>query len=144
MAGLIALTLLAQRRQCEPVVDEVDCVEIQQVHNAEDGRLAMVQFIAYDFDPYEGKYQVVAWRIVKSNSQIPLRDYKRGGYTAVFHDDGLLREVHAKAVRFTADVVDYELEERKLFPMDQRRQLSRKLKPYERAPRVAIQEADGH
>jgi hypothetical protein len=66
---------------------------------------------------------VRAWRLVKNPAQLPQRDWKDGGYLAVWQDGEVLRHVHGQSMRETWTQYDPELIEREYLPKEQRREL---------------------
>jgi hypothetical protein len=117
----------------EPVaVDKVDLVEINHFFD-EQGRLVFDQVIFYEWCPRECRYQVRDWRLLKSDSQVPLRNWRDGNFVAIWHDFkdcDILRRVSAAMIRETWTQYDPELAEREYLRDDQRRLLSK------RAPRT--------
>lgn len=104
--------------------DCVDLVEVNHYHD-ECGRKVFDQLIFYDWSAQQCRFHVRAWRLIKSEGQLPRRDYQRNVYRIVWHDDGVLREVKAKSFRETWTKYDPELADRARLPQDQRRELSR-------------------
>lgn len=125
-ATLLAAALLALTPTDTAVVDRVDCVEVNHFFD-EHGKRIFDQAIYYDWNPYEGRYVVVAWRIIKSRDMLPIHDHQRGDWFAVWHDslDDVLREVRTRSVRETRTQYDPELIERETLPKEERRELSR-------------------
>ena len=64
--------------------EEVDLIEVNHFYD-ENGRLVFDQIIFYEWSGHACRYQVVAWRLLKKPSQIPVRDWRRGGYKAIWH-----------------------------------------------------------
>ena len=109
------------------VVDQVDLVEINHYHD-ELGRPVFDQIIFYDWSPRESRYQVRAFRMLKSSQQIPRRNWVDGGYDTIWHDgqtNDLLRRVHARQMRETWTQYDPELVEREYLAKDRRRDLTK-------------------
>jgi hypothetical protein len=102
--------------------ESVDLIEINHFYD-EHGRLVFDQVIFYDWSPRDSRYMVRAWRLVKNPSQLPQRDWRDGGYTAVWQDGEVLRDVHATAMRETWTQYDPELVEREYLPKEKRREL---------------------
>ena len=102
--------------------ERVDLIEVNHFYD-EQGRLVFDQVIFYDWSASDSRYMVRAWRLVKTTSQLPQRDFQAGGYTAVWHDGDLLRSVHAQAMRESWTQHDPELVEREYLPKERRKEL---------------------
>lgn len=111
-------------------VDQVEVIEFNHFYD-EQGRHVFDQLIFYDWSPRENRYQIRDWRLIKTVSQAPYHDVKRGFYVATWHDGLTLRQVRAASVRETWTQYDPELIERAVLPKEQRRELSdaRKVTP---------------
>jgi hypothetical protein len=106
--------------------DQVDLVEVNHFYD-EHGKRVFDQVIFYDWSESTSRYQVRAWRLLKSPNQYPLRNWERGDWSAVWNDGEVLREVRAAAFRETWTQYDPELVERDYLPKDKRREL---IKPH--------------
>ena len=128
MGTTSALVLLLTSVTLNPVnemaVDRVDLVEVNHFFDQQ-GRHVFDQTIFYDWCPIQCRYNVRAWRLLKSPSQWPHRDWQSGGYVALWHDGSVLRKVRATAYRESWTQYDPELVERDYLPKDQRRDLQR-------------------
>jgi hypothetical protein len=102
--------------------ETVDLIEVNHFYD-EHGRLVFDQVIFYDWSKDDARYMVRAWRLVKNPAQLPQRDWKDGGYTAVWQDGELLRHVRAKSTRETWTQYDPELVEREFLPKERRKEL---------------------
>ena len=111
----------------------VDLIELNHFVD-EDGREVFRQVIFYDWSRTHHRFHVRAWRLIKSESQIPVRRWNPDRYQCTWHDDGLLRQVWAPKLRETWTQRDPERVNREFLPEDQRVPLF--------TPKVA-QEADG-
>jgi hypothetical protein len=111
----------------EALVDRCDLAEVNHFFD-EQGRLVFDQVIYYDWSPAAGRYQVRAWRLIKSPDAIPRRDWQRGGWRAVWQDGDALRDVSAAHFRETWTQHDPELAEREHLPKEQRRELNTRLR----------------
>jgi len=111
----------------EVTVDEVDLVELNHFYD-DQGRLVFDQVIYYDWSPIHSRYQVRDWRLLKSSTQIPLRDWRGGGYVSEWEDfkqrNGM-RRVKAKSLRETWTQHDPELVEREFLAQEKRAELTR-------------------
>lgn len=102
--------------------DRVDLIELNHFYN-EHGQLVFDQLIFYDWCPAAGRFQVRAWRMVKSPSQLPQRDWGRGGWSALWQDGDQTRLICAAAFRETWTQYDPELVEREYLPKERRKEL---------------------
>lgn len=103
--------------------DAVDLVEVNHYHDAR-GQHVFDQLIFYDWSSQKRRFQVRAWRLIKSESQFPRRDHRSGTWLVRWHDDGTMREVTASSQRETWTQYDPELVERANLPQEQRLDLS--------------------
>lgn len=126
--GTISMALLASVLGLTPAdqgvvaCDRVDLIEVNHVYD-ERGRAIFSQVIFYDWSSEESRYQVRAWRMLKKPTQVPHRDWQTKDFVAVWHDEGVLREVHADAMRESWTQYDPELAEREHLPKEHRREL---------------------
>lgn len=97
----------------------VDLIELNHFVD-EDGREVFRQVIFYDWSSTHHRFHVRAWRLVKSESQIPVRRWNPGRYQCTWHDDGLLRQVWAPKLRETWTQKDPERVNRAFLPEGQR------------------------
>ena len=104
--------------------DRCDVIEVNHYYDNQ-GDLVFTQLIFWRFDESESEYRVIAWRMLKSKQQNPLRDVTRGCVTTIFDDEGVLRRVRAESVRETRTQYDPELLDRQHVSPEQRRGLSR-------------------
>ncbi len=120
---LVALALAAILPQPDVARESVDLCEVNHFYD-EQGRLVFDQCIFYTWNDDHARFDVVAWRLVKNPSQLPVRDWTGGGYSAVWQDGELMRSVKAKAIRETWTQYDVELVERDILPKEKRAELS--------------------
>jgi hypothetical protein len=106
-------------------VDRVDLVELNHFHD-EQGKQVFDQIIFYDWSPTRGRYNVLAWRLLKHPSQLPVRDWSTGDYVTVWRDNTVVREVRAETMRESWTQYDPELIERSFLPKEQRRELRKR------------------
>lgn len=104
--------------------DEVDLIEVNHFYD-EHGKLVFDQIIFYDWSAESSRYQVRAWRLLKTDSQLPKRNWKRREFVSVWHDGDTLRQVRAAAVRQTWTQYDPELMDREHLPKERRRELGK-------------------
>ncbi|MDA1050172.1 MAG: hypothetical protein O3C40_06795 [Planctomycetota bacterium] len=111
----------------EVTVDQVDLVEVNHFYD-DQGRLVFDQVIYYDWSTVHSRYQVRDWRLLKTATQVPLRDWRDGGYVSEWEDfkqrNGV-RRVRAKSVRETWTQHDPELVEREFLAQEKREELTR-------------------
>ena len=123
----VCLTALTLSPADEATVDQVDLIEINHFYD-DQGRLVFDQVIYFDWSPEHSRYQVRDWRLLKALGQVPLRDWRDGGYVSEWEDfkqrNGL-RRVRAKSVRETWTQYDPELVEREFLAQEKRAELTR-------------------
>jgi hypothetical protein len=120
----IAMLLLATSLipQSPTVSDRVDVVELNHVYDA-DGRRVLSQLIFWEWNTRLARHQVVAWRLWKRGQPHPLCDPQGGEHHLLFHDNQVLRVVHARAYRESWTQYDPEIADRGRLPQNQRRGL---------------------
>lgn len=116
---LVATTPGANRNSAAPLEQRVDLIELNHFVD-EDGREVFQQVIFYDWSRMNRRFHVRAWRLVKHESQIPIRHWKPSRYECTWHDEGVLRRVWAPQLRETWSQTDPERVNRELLPEDQR------------------------
>lgn len=99
--------------------ESVDLIEVNHFYD-ETGKLVFDQIIFYDWSAEHGRYHVRAWRLLKSDGQIPVRNWNKGGFVAVWHDGETLRVVRASSIRESWTQYDPELVEREYLPKEKR------------------------
>ncbi len=123
----VCLTALTLSPADEVTVDQVDLVEINHFYD-DQGRLVFDQLIYYDWSSVQHRYQVRDWRLLKTPTQVPLRDWRTGCYVSEWEDfkqrNGL-RRVKSKSVRETWTQYDPELVEREFLAQEKRAELTR-------------------
>lgn len=132
MLGVL-VTVVALNPAENVVSDRVDLTEINHFYD-EHGRLVFDQIIFYDWSAADSHYHVRAWRLLKTPSQLPSRDWATGDFSALWHDGDVLRKVRSEATRESWTQYDPELIEREFLPKEQRREL-RKLMGIKPNPR---------
>lgn len=119
---LLALSaIVASTPREEATVDRVDLIELNHCFD-EYGRPAIDQLIFYDWCTTQSRFQVRAWRLLKTPAQLPRAD-AAGGYMVRWQDGVVLRQIYAKQFRETWTQYDPELVEREHLPKDKRRDL---------------------
>jgi len=134
-ATFLALGIAPQE---DVVRESVDLIELNHFYD-EHGRLVFDQVIFYDWSAGEARYNVRAWRLVKNPAQLPQRDWRLGGYSAMWQDGEQNRYVHSKSIRETWTQYDPELVEREYLPKERRRELRtvKMTRPSSANPQVA-------
>jgi hypothetical protein len=108
--------------------DSVDLAEVNHFHD-DQARLVFAQVIFYAWSQEKGRHEIVAWRLLKNESQKPHRDYRTGEHSALWLDGEALREVRARTVRESFTQYDPELVGRSQLPKEKRKELSRRAMP---------------
>lgn len=116
---LIGIAPADHRDGAGVVRQRVDLVELNHFVD-DDGREVFRQVIFYDWSKTHHRFHVRAWRLIKSENQIPVRRWNPPRYQCTWHDDGLLRQVWAPQLRETWTQRDPERVNRALLPEDQR------------------------
>ena len=101
------------------IKQRVDLIELNHFVD-EDGREVFRQVVFYDWSKTHHCFHVRAWRLIKRESQVPVRRWNPNQYQCTWHDDGLLRQVWAPKLRETWTQRDPERVNRALLPEDQR------------------------
>jgi hypothetical protein len=125
-SSLVLLGALCLDPHETAIEQHVDLIEVNHFHD-ECGKHVFDQLIFYDWCSRYCRNQVVAWRLIKSPAQLPIRDWKRGDYVCTWNDNGLLRSVRASSLRESWTQYDPELLEREILPLSERRELARPL-----------------
>ena len=121
--AIAALILSAILPQPDGVLrDAVDLIEVNHFYD-DCGRLVFDQAIFWDWSEDESCYHVRAWRLIKQVEQLPRRDHARGGYSVLWHDGEVIRQLLASGVQETWTQWDPEMREREKFPVERRRPL---------------------
>ena len=114
------IALLIAAVSLTPQATVVDLVEVKHYHN-ETGKHVLDQLIFYSWSPQLKRYDVRGWRIIACESMYPVR--RGDGYVVRWHDDGVMREIFAKAKRETVTKHDPELRQRERLPESDRKPL---------------------
>ena len=118
-ASFVALGIAPQS---DVVRESVDLIELNHFYD-EHGRFIFDQIIFYDWSTAESRYNVRAWRMVKSPSHLPQRDWRLGGYVVFWQDAEVIRRVRSASFRETWTQYDPELVEREHLPKERRKDL---------------------
>ncbi len=100
----------------------VDLIELNHFVDDE-GREVFRQVIFYDWSREHHRFHVRAWRLIKNESQLPVRSWNPQQFRCSWLDDGLIRQVWAPKMRKTWSQRDPERVNRSMLPEDQRRPL---------------------
>ncbi|MBI1249471.1 hypothetical protein GC197_16725 [bacterium] len=116
------------------LVDRVDLIEINHLYDLQ-GRLVINQLIFYQWDNASQRFQVRAWRLLKTDDQLPRKSWNKDQYICLWRDMNVHRKVYADNVRETWTTYDPEVMERNLFPIENRSELSQ---PDSQSKRLAM------
>ncbi len=122
-ALLLMLAFAAQPVSAELPTERVDLIETNTLYDL-NGVLLLRQGIFYDWDEFTERYQIAAWRMIKTDANLPRPC--EGGYEMVFVEGGGHRRVFAPKFRESWTQSDPEILERKHLPSDQRRGIFQK------------------
>lgn len=111
----VAVILASMLPAPGPVEDRVDLIEVNHVYNAK-GEHVFDQAIYYEWSSRHSCYQVRDWRLLKDDSQIPVRNWSRGDFQAVWKDGSVFRCVRTPIVRESWTQYDPEVRDRKRLP----------------------------
>lgn len=121
LLAILALTLTPPDERTGLMRDECSSIEINALYD-DAGREVFTQAIFREAT--ETGEQVRAWRLVKSTTVMPQKNWRTGRYEMLWHDGDTLRRIEARAVRYTFSQHDPELRERDTLPKHERRELS--------------------
>ncbi len=134
-ATVVLLASVGISPQGDVSSEQVDLVELNHFFD-DQGRHVFDQMIFYDWSAEHNRYQVRAWRLIKTASQQPRHDWTREVYVATWQDGEVLRKVVAKGMKETWTQHDPELAEREYLPKEMRRELYH--------PRIAMKDREGN
>lgn len=100
-------------------IETVDLIELNHFMD-DDGREVFRQTIFYDWSKNDRRFHVRGWRLVKEDSQLPMRRWNPSHYECRWHDNASRRQVNALQLRETWTQQDPERVNRALLPEDQR------------------------
>lgn len=142
MTSILAALILSIIPQDDGICrDFVDLVELNHFYD-EKGELVFNQLIWYDWSEFEGRFQVRAWRPVRSHAAMPIRQWfdkfdsqpanllsglpvkGRGMWVSSWADGEAYRCVTAKSFTESWTQHDPELAEREFLPEEKRKELS--------------------
>lgn len=125
MLAIILLALSSLHPSAEQQTARVDLIEVNHYHD-DTGRHVFDQMIFYEWEPVYSRYHVREWRLAKSETRLPRRDYRAKVWRVVFYDAGEPRIVEATEYRETWTQYDPELVNREHLPQEARRPLWRR------------------
>lgn len=128
MHALLIIAALAINPPQDVAREGFDLLERNRFYD-EQGRLVFEQILFYDWSPHADRFNVQAWRLVKTPNQIPERDHEAGDFVAVWQDGEILRAVRSEMYRESWTQYDPELVEREYLPKERRRDLLKLGKP---------------
>ena len=101
----------------------VDLIELN--HFVDDsGRHVFDQVVFYEWVESRSQFRVIAWRMVKRPSQLPMRTFQPRGWQCVWQDEAIMRNIWAPAYRETWTQRDPERVNRKHFAESDRPELA--------------------
>lgn len=118
----LALLLLTANPKEDIARERCDVLEGNSFYD-ENGRLVFNQLIVWQWNDCHCRHECHAWRMVKGPSMWPERDWGRGGYSVLWIDGEVVREVRAETYNRTHSQFDPELIDRCVLPREQRREL---------------------
>lgn len=92
----------------------VDLIELNHFLD-DDGRHVFDQVVFYEWVESRARFRVIAWRMVKRPSQLPVRTWDPVGWECVWKDDQILRSITAPSFRETWTQRDPERVNRQFF-----------------------------
>lgn len=102
--------------------EQVDLIEVNHYYD-ENGAHLLDQILFYEWDGREARYQVRAWRLLKSPQQYPRPSIDGQGYETTWREGASMRVVRSPKFRETWTQYDPELVERRNLPREERREL---------------------
>lgn len=118
--AMLPVTCLALDRPVDVAEDRVDLIELNHLYD-ECGRHVFAQLIYWDYDEEVGGHYIVAWRLLKSPRQLPVK--RDGEWVSTWMDGQVLRRITATTYDTTWEQHDPELEQRSVLPKEHRRGL---------------------
>ena len=106
------------------ITDSVDLIEVNH-HFDEHRRLVMEQVVFYKWCPLKSRYRVCDWRPLKSQQQMPRKNFPRNIYEANWKDGRHFRHVTAPQFRETWTAYDPELTDSLKAPKQYRQVLTK-------------------
>jgi hypothetical protein len=93
---------------------QVDMIELNHFVD-ENGRHVFDQVVFYQWVEHRHRFRVIAWRMVKRPSQLPIRTWEPHGWRCVWQDENVMRNVWAPTFRETWTQRDPERINREYF-----------------------------
>lgn len=117
-----ATALFAGGSQDFATAEQVDLIEVNHYYD-ENGAHLLDQILFYEWDGREARYQVRAWRLLKTPQQYPRPVAAGQGYETTWREGASTRVVRSPKFRETWTQYDPELLERRNLPREERREL---------------------
>jgi len=105
------------------IQDHFDLIEVNHYYDSR-GQLIFDQMIFYEWSQKDARFNVAAWRLMKSPWQVPRKRWTDEVYTVTWRDGDVIRSITATNVRETWTQYDPELIERGYLPREHRRGLT--------------------
>ena len=121
---IVAILSIACVPRGDVIEDRFHLIELNH-YFCENGKHVFDQLIFLDFNEHESRFDCHAWVFAKQDSQRPRYDYARRLWSCNWRDGDGMRHVYGASFRESWTQYDPECEQRKEFPVDQRRGLSR-------------------
>ena len=120
----IMLFVAMSSGSANPLVAEqqVDLIELNHFMD-DNGRHVFDQVVFYEWVESKKKFRVIAWRMVKRPSQLPVRTWDPPGWQCVWKDDQIMRSISAPSFRETWTQQDPERINRRYFAESDRPEL---------------------
>lgn len=125
--NILLLFLISILPSPEPLRERCDRIEVNHFYD-DDRRLVFDQLLFWDWSHDAGRFQLRAWRMVKSPGAIPQYSHSRRCWQSNWYDGDLWRCVEAECVTETWTQYDPELTDREFLPKEHRRELRRPTK----------------
>jgi hypothetical protein len=126
MLAAFALIVVSVLPRADVLRESVDLIEVNHFYN-ENGSHIFDQAIFWDWSTSDERFHVRDWRTIKSPEQVPSRDHQWGGYSALWADGSVVRQIWSTNFRETWAQVgvdgDPELNEREILPKESRKGL---------------------
>ncbi|RCS52767.1 hypothetical protein DTL42_07995 [Bremerella cremea] len=123
VASILSMASLGASPAETDLVDHVDLIEINHLYDLQ-GRHVIDQLIFYQWESASQRFQVRAWRLLKTDDQLPRKSWNQDKFICHWRDLNVYRKVYADNVRETWTTSDPEVLERNMLPIEKRSELS--------------------